>query len=79
MSFKLFGIEFDGTTDTIEIGKEKMDKVCQLMGEKLIRQWVEYGTEKGKIDKENIKHLYKWIKILEDCDLNDLKEDIDEN
>ena len=56
-----------------------MDKVCQLMGEKLIRQWVEYGTEKGKIDKENIKHLYKWIKILEDCDLNDLKEDIDEN
>ena len=66
MSFKLFGIEFDGKKDSFEEGSKKMDKVCELVGEKFISEWIRYWVKKGKVDKNNVNHLYKSLKILED-------------
>ena len=77
MSFKLFEVEFDGSNDSFEEGKLKMDLVCQKMGERFIKDWIKYGVDKGKVDIKNINHLYKWIKILEESDLNNLKEEIE--
>ena len=80
MSFKLFGIEFDGNKDSNSVGKKKMDKVCQRIGEKLIREWIRYGEEEGKIDRDEVNDLYKWIKVLEEVNyknLNNLKEETD--
>ena len=37
MSFKLFGIEFDGKKDCNSIGEKKMDEVCRIVGTKLIK------------------------------------------
>ena len=54
-------------------------KGCARLGEKFINGWVKYGVEKGKIDRDNVKEIYGWIKILEDCDLNNLKEELDGN
>ena len=79
MSFKLFEIEFDGKKDSFEEGEKKMNKVLERVGEKLVNGWVNYGVEKGKIDRDNVNYVYKWIKILEDCDLNNLKEELDGN
>lgn len=79
MSFKLFEIEFDGKKDSFEEGEKKMNKVLERVGEKLVNGWVNYGVEKGKIDRDNVNDVYKWIKILEDCDLNNLKEELDGN
>ena len=77
MSFKLFEVEFDGSNDSFEEGKLKMDLVYQKMGERFIKDWIKYGVDKGKVDIKNINHLYKWIKILEESDLNNLKEEIE--
>ena len=79
MSFKLFEIEFDGNKDSFEEGEKKMNKVCERLGEKFINGWVKYGVEKGKRERDNVKEIYGWIKILEDCDLNNLKEELDGN
>lgn len=79
MSFKLFDIKFDGKKDSFEEGEKKMNKVLERVGEKLVNGWVNYGVEKGKIDRDNVNDVYKWIKILEDCDLNNLKEELDGN
>ena len=46
MSFKIFDIEFDGKTDSFEVGKKKMDKVCQIVGERFIKEWFDYSIEK---------------------------------
>ena len=59
--------------------EKKMNKVLERVGEKLVNGWVNYGVEKGKIDRDNVNDVYKWIKILEDCDLNNLKEELDGN
>ena len=58
MSFKLFGIEFDGKKDSFEEGSKKMNKVCEIVGEKFMeKKWLnknelkEYvGFSIGKID-----------------------------
>ena len=55
MSFKLFGIEFDGKKDCNSVGEKKMDEVCQIVGTKLIKEWIKYGKQKGKIKKANKK------------------------
>lgn len=75
MSFKLFNIEFDGKIDSFEVGERKMDKVCQLVGEKFIRGWLSYGIEKEIIHKDNVNHLFKWLKRLEDCELDNLNDE----
>ena len=79
MSFKLFEIEFDGKKESFEEGEKKMNIVLERVGEKLVNGWVNYGVENGKIDRDNVNDVYKWIKILEDCDLNNLKEELDGN
>ena len=75
MCFKLFDIEFDGKEDSFEVGKEKMDKVCQIVGERFIKEWIEYWIEKGKIEKGNVKDYYRCLKVLEKCDFRNLRED----
>lgn len=66
MSFKLFGIEFDGKKDSNEIGERKMDEVCQIVGQKLIKEWVKYGKRKGKIKTDDVMEYYNWITMLEE-------------
>ena len=66
MSFKLFDIEFDGSKDSFDIGKTKMDKVCEIVGEKFIKEWFEYWIEKGKVERGNVREYYKSLKILEE-------------
>lgn len=81
MSFKLFGIEFDGNKDCNSVGEKKMDEVCRIVGQKLIKEWVQYGKRKGKIKTDDVREYYKWITLLEE-DFNeffDLKKDIDGN
>ena len=81
MSFKLFGIEFDGKKDCNSVGEKKMDEVCQIVGTKLIKEWVKYGKQKGKIKSDDVREYYKWIVMLEEDFDNffDLKKDIDGN
>ena len=81
MSFKLFEIEFDGSKDSFEEGSKKMDKVCEIVGEKFIREWIDYWVKKGKVDRNNVNDLYKWIQLLEEDfdEFFDLKKDIDGN
>ena len=76
MSFKLFEIEFDGKKDSFELGKEKMDKVCQIIGEKFIIEWIEYWIEKGKVKRGDVNGYYKCFKILEDCNFRNLRDDL---
>tara|TARA_R110000796_G_scaffold124011_1_gene238394 strand:- start:199 stop:474 length:276 start_codon:yes stop_codon:yes gene_type:complete len=80
MSFKLFEIEFDGKKDSFEEGSKKMDEVCELVGEKLIREWIKYGKRIGKVESDDVNDLYKWIKMLEEDfdEFFDVKKDIDE-
>ena len=81
MSFKLFGVEFDGKKDCNEIGERKMDEVCKIVGIKLIKEWVKYGKRINKIKSEDVKEYYNWISLLEE-DFNeffDLKKEIDGN
>tara|TARA_R110000796_G_scaffold234370_1_gene353028 strand:+ start:804 stop:1049 length:246 start_codon:yes stop_codon:yes gene_type:complete len=81
MSFKMFGVEFDGQKDCNSVGEKKMDKVCQIVGTKLIKEWVQYGKRKGKIKSDDVREYYNWITLLEE-DFNeffDLKKDIDGN
>ena len=79
MSFKLFEIEFDGKNDSFEEGSKKMDKVCEIVGEKFIREWIDYWVKKGKVDRNNVNDLYKSLKILEECDFSNLKDDLNGN
>tara|TARA_R110000744_G_scaffold164637_1_gene281760 strand:+ start:98 stop:340 length:243 start_codon:yes stop_codon:yes gene_type:complete len=78
MSFKLFEIEFDGKKDSFEEGSKKMDEVCELVGLKFIREWIDYGVKKEKIDKDNVNDLFKWLKLLEEDFKNffDIEKDI---
>ena len=81
MSFKMFGVEFDGRKDCNSVGEKKMDEVCRIVGQKLIKEWVQYGKCKGKIKTDDVREYYKWITLLEE-DFNeffDLKKDIDGN
>ena len=81
MSFKMFGVEFDGQKDCNSVGEKKMDKVCQIVGTNLIKEWVQYGKRKGKIKSDDVREYYNWITLLEE-DFNeffDLKKDIDGN
>ena len=75
MSFKLFDIEFDGKKDSFEVGEKKMDEVCKIVGTKFIKEWIEYWIEKGKMEKGDIKGYYKCLKVLEECDFRNLRED----
>ena len=77
MSFKLFDIEFDGKKDSFEEGSKKMDKVCEKVGLKFIKEWFGYWIDKGKVEKGNVRDYYKCLKVLEDCDFRNLREDID--
>ena len=81
MSFKMFGVEFDGQKDCNSVGEKKMDEVCQIVGTKLIKEWVKYGKQKGKIKNDDVREYYKWIVMLEEDFDNffDLKKDIDGN
>jgi len=79
MSFKLFEVEFDGSKDSFEEGNKKMGEVCQLIGEKLIRCWIDYGVGRGKINRDEVNDLYKWIKILEEVDFKEFNKEIDGN
>ena len=54
MSFKLFDVEFD-SNEPIEVGSKKMDKVCQIVGTKFIKEWIEYWIEKGKMERDDIR------------------------
>jgi len=81
MSFKMFGVEFDGRKDCNSVGEKKMNEVCRIVGQKLIKEWVQYGKRKGKIKTDDVREYYKWITLLEE-DFNeffDLKKDIDGN
>ena len=81
MSFKMFGVEFDGQKDCNSVGEKKMDEVCRIVGQKLIKEWVQYGKRKGKIKSDDVREYYNWITLLEE-DFNeffDLKKDIDGN
>ena len=73
MSFKLFDVEFD-SDEPIEVGSKKMDKVCQIVGTKFIKEWIEYWIEKGKIERDGVGY-YKCLKVLEKCDFRNLRED----
>ena len=75
MSFKLFDIEFDGKKDSFEVGEKKMDEVCKIVGTKFIKEWIEYWIEKGKMERDDIRGYYKCLKVLEDCDFRNLRED----
>jgi hypothetical protein len=77
MSFSLFNIEFNGREDNFEVGKEKMDKVCKIVGEKFIMEWFEYWIEKGKVKRGNINDYYKCLKILEECNFSNLRDNFD--
>ena len=66
MSFKMFGVEFDGQKDCNSVGEKKMDKVCQIVGTKLIKEWVQYGKRKGKIKSDDVREYYNWITLLEE-------------
>ena len=81
MSFKLFGVEFDGKKDCNEIGERKMDEVCKIVGIKLIKEWVKYGKRINKIKSEDVKEYYNWISLLEEDfdEFFDLKKEIDGN
>ena len=81
MSFKLFGVEFDGKKDCNEIGERKMDEVCKIVGEKLIKEWVKYGKRINKIKSEDVREYYNWISLLEEDfdEFFDLKKEIDGN
>ena len=74
MSFKLFDIEFD-KDEPIEVGTKKMDKVCEIVGTKFIKEWIEYWIEKGKIERGDIRGYYNCLKVLEKCDFRNLRED----
>ena len=74
MSFKLFDIEFD-KDEPIEVGTKKMDKVCEIVGTKFIKEWIEYQIEKGKMERGDIEGYYKCLKVLEECDFRNLRED----
>ena len=74
MSFKLFDIEFD-KDEPIEVGTKKMDKVCEIVGTKFIKEWIEYWIEKGKMERDDIEGYYKCLKVLEECDFRNLRED----
>ena len=80
MSFIMFGVEFDGQKDWGSVGEKKMDKVCQIVGTKLIREWIKYGKKIEKVKSDEVNDLYKWIRLLEEDfdDFFDLKKDIDE-
>lgn len=80
MSFTMFGVEFDGRKDCNSVGEKKMDKVCQIVGTKLIREWIKYGKKIEKVKSDEVNDLYKWIRLLEEDfdDFFDLKKDIDE-
>ena len=81
MSFKMFGVEFDGRKDCNSVGEKKMNEVCRIVGQKLIKEWVQYGKRKGKIKSDDVREYYNWITLLEE-DFNeffDLKKDIDGN
>ena len=79
MSFTMFGVEFDGRKDCNSVGEKKMDKVCQIVGTKLIKEWINYGKKTGKVKSDEVNDLYKWIKMLEEDfdEFFDLKKDID--
>ena len=81
MSFKMFGVEFDGRKDCNSVGEKKMDEVCRIVGQKLIKEWVQYGKRKGKIKNDDVMEYYNWITLLEeDFDhFFDIKKDIDED
>ena len=81
MSFKLFGVEFDGKKDCNEIGERKMDEVCKIVGTKLIKEWVKYGKRINKIKSEDVREYYNWISLLEEDfdEFFDLKKEIDGN
>ena len=81
MSFKLFGVEFDGKKDCNEIGERKMDEVCKIVGIKLIKEWVKYGKRINKIKSEDVREYYNWISLLEEDfdEFFDLKKEIDGN
>jgi len=80
MSFIMFGVEFDGQKDWGSVGEKKMDKVCQIVGTKLIKEWIKYGKKIEKVKSDEVNDLYKWIRLLEEDfdDFFDLKKDIDE-
>ncbi len=81
MSFTMFGVEFDGKKDCNSVGEKKMDEVCRIVGQKLIKEWVQYGKRKGKIKNDDVMEYYNWITLLEeDFDyFFDIKKDIDED
>ena len=76
----MFGVEFDGQKDWGSVGEKKMDKVCQIVGTKLIKEWIKYGKKIEKVKSDEVNDLYKWIRLLEEDfdDFFDLKKDIDE-
>ena len=74
MSFKLFEIEFDGKKDSFEEGSKKMDKVCERIGKKFLREWFKFGKEEGMIDNmDDMNQIYKWVKCYEDSDYKKLR------
>jgi hypothetical protein len=77
----MFGVEFDGKKDCNSVGEKKMDEVCRIVGQKLIKEWVQYGKRKGKIKNDDVMEYYNWITLLEeDFDyFFDIKKDIDED
>lgn len=76
MSFKLFGVEFEGN-EPMEISNEKMDKVYKRMGEKFFEYWLLEGLEKKFIKLpfsiDNINDVYQWIKCFEGSTLSQFK------
>ena len=75
MSFKLFDIEFNSDEDLKDEGSEKFGEVCKIVGTKFIKEWIEYWIEKGKMERDDVRGYYKCLKVLEECDFRNLRED----
>ena len=73
MSFKLFDVEFNGKENFYPQHK-LMDKVCERIGKKFLKEWLKFGKEEGMVDDlGNMNQIYKWIKCYEDSDYKKLR------
>ena len=59
MSFKLFDVEFNGKENFYPQHK-LMDKVCERVGKKFLKEWLKFGVDEGMVDDlGNVNQIYK--------------------
>jgi len=73
MSFKLFGVEFNGKENFYPQHK-LMDKVYKRIGKKFLKEWITFGKDEEIInDLGNVNQIYKWIRCYETSDYKNLR------